>query len=68
MASMDVDLATNKEIIRIPFRGIEVPVPSCYDKVLKRVFGDDYLTPIPGWTHEDFSESMPKWLCIFKEY
>lgn len=68
LATRKIYLATNKDIIRIPFRGIEVPVPSNYDKVLKRVFGDDYLTPIPGWTHENYSESMPNWLCVYKEY
>lgn len=53
---------------KILFKGIEVSIPDNYDEVMRKVFGDNYLTPIPGWSHKDFSESMPNWLCIYKEY
>lgn len=67
LATRKIYLATNKDIIRVPFRGIEVPVPSNYDMVLKRVFGDNYMTPIPGWSHDELSEPMPNWICDYQE-
>lgn len=32
--------------IRMPFEGIEVNVPSGYDFILKKNYGEDYMTPI----------------------
>lgn len=34
-----------KETIHLPFEDIEMPVPVCYDKVLKTQYGDDYMIP-----------------------
>ena len=68
LATRKIYLSANKDTVRVPFKGIEVPVPTNYDEVLKKVFGDNYMTPIPGWTHEDFSEKMDNWLCDYKEY
>lgn len=68
LASRKIYLPLSADFKIIEFKGIEVSIPSNYNEVLKKVFGDDYMTPIPGWTHENFSELMPNWLCIFKEF
>ena len=35
-----------RETIILPFEDIEIPVPIDYDKVLRKQYGDDYMTPI----------------------
>lgn len=39
------DKSSYDETIYVPFENIEVPVPKEYDKVLRKAFGDDYMTP-----------------------
>lgn len=39
------DKSWYKEICYLPFENIQIPVPIEYDRVLRVVYGDDYMTP-----------------------
>ena len=43
-----------QEIIRMPFESIEVPVPKCYDEILRVSFGEDYMTPVRDMSGHDY--------------
>lgn len=68
LSTRKIFLPLSKDVEIIDFKGLKVSIPTNYDEVLRTVFGDNYLTPIPGWTHDDLSKEMPEWLCKFKEY
>ena len=38
-------LSDFKETIWVPFEDIEVPIQNGYDNMLRKMYGDDYMTP-----------------------
>lgn len=59
-----------RQTIYLPFEDIEVPVPIDYDKVLRKQYGDNYMTPIHIVsmhgddilfdTHKSYMEYLPE--------
>jgi len=42
------------DTVMLPFEGIEVPAPKEYDRFLRTVYGDNYMTPLQmGTAHDD---------------
>lgn len=52
---------TYKNIVRVPFENLMVPIPENYDEVLRVKYGDDYMTPINregGHDYPFYNESI----------
>lgn len=57
------------DISRIQFKGIEVSIPSNYKEILSFRYGEDYMTPKPGWKPKtEYIKEVPEWLGVYKEY
>lgn len=41
-----------REVVYLPFENIMIPVPIEYEAVLKREYGEDYMTPVRSQDHE----------------
>lgn len=42
-------LPLGKELMTIDFKGMQLYIPSNYHELLSFRYGDNYMTPIPGW-------------------
>ena len=57
------------EIVYTVFKGIEVSIPSNYKEILAFRYGEDYMTPKPGWKPKTkYLVDVPEWLGVFKTY
>lgn len=58
-----------KDVKRVMFKGINVLIPTNYHEILSFRYGNDYMTPKPGWRPSTkYIVKMPKWLGEYKEY
>lgn len=48
-----------KDVVRVPFNGISLPIPRNYDEILALRYGPDYMTPNPNW--KDSLSYFIKW-------
>lgn len=45
-----LEMPWKKEIIKVPFENIELPIMTNSKELLKITYGNDYMTPNPRWT------------------
>ncbi len=58
-----------KSFTRIKFKGIETSIPTNYEEILSFRYGEDYMTPKPGWKPKtEYIVEKPDWLGIYKDY
>lgn len=46
-----IEIPVSKTRIQVDFEGIKAYIPENYDEFLKFRYGEDYMTPKPGWTN-----------------
>lgn len=64
-----LSLPMSKEKLRIPFRSIEVNIPSNYKEILAFRYGDDYMIPKPCWRPKTkYIEEMSDRIATYTEY
>ena len=61
-------LPLEDKILRIDFKGIRVSIPANYKQILAFRYGEDYMTPKPGWRPDTkYIISVPEWIGVYKE-
>lgn len=69
LAVLRIELPLSHEIIRVPFYDTTLPVPKNYHEVLQCRYGNDYMTPIPGYkAPSTFVHRWDKMLGVYKEW
>ena len=65
-----IELPLSKDIIRVPFDNLKLPIPSNADEFLKCRYGIDYMTPNPTWVNKvnDFIVVWSEKIAVYKEY
>lgn len=66
-----LELPLSKEIIRVPFENLMLPIPRNSHEVLKFYYGDDYLSPNNKWSEaKDFPyrKEWPEKKALYIEY
>lgn len=56
-----LQLPWGKEFVRIPFQGLNLPVPSNAHEILSFRYGSDYMTPNPKWRYTDINKYTTIW-------
>ncbi len=56
MVGMDYYLPkeTYRDLIRVPFENMMVPIPKNYDEVLRHKYGDNYMTPVQATSGHEY--------------
>lgn len=58
-----------KDVKRISFKGIDVLIPTNFHEILSFRYGDDYMTPKPGWRpNTKYIVEIPEWVGEYKDY
>lgn len=51
------------------FKGIDVSIPTNFEEILSFRYGEDYMTPKPGWKPTtDYIKEVPEWNGIYEEF
>lgn len=66
LAVRRIETPISRDIIYVPFKNIELPVPANYENVLRARYGDNYMTPIPGFKTP--SEMVHEWEGVIGSY
>lgn len=56
-----LQLPWKKDIIRVPFMNIELPVPVNANEILSFRYGEDYMIPNPRWNYTDANKYITEW-------
>lgn len=56
-----LQLPWSKEFVRIPFQGLNLPVPSNAHEILSFRYGPDYMTPDPQWRYTVINQYTTLW-------
>ena len=64
-----IEIPIDKKTIQIPFRNLELPIPSKYREILICRYGNDYMIPKPGFKpSSDYIIDWPGKIGILKTY
>ena len=62
-------LPLGKGLTTILFKGIEVSIPINYKEILSFRYGDDFMTPKPGWRPKtEYIKEVPEWNGFFEDF
>lgn len=56
-----LQLPWSKEFVRVPFQGLNLPIPSNAHEILSFRYGPDYMTPNPKWRYTDMNKYTTIW-------
>lgn len=56
-----IQLPWTKDIIRVPFENLMLPVPKNSDEIMKDCYGPDYMIPQPKWVARETHDYATVW-------
>lgn len=56
-----IQLPWTKDIVRVRFESLQLPVPKNSDEIMRDCYGDDYMTPQPKWVARETHDYATIW-------